>query len=206
MKSPTNYQHDIAAIRSTMERSVKFLSLSGLSGILAGIYALMGASMAYYLLYYPGNPYGLVYESEIAPGTKLQVMIIAFIVLLLAISTAYLMSLQKAKKAGISLWTTASKHMQINMLIPLASGGLFIVILFIQGYFALLVPACLIFYGLSLIHASQFTFGEIRYLGFTEVIIGIVCTLLPAYGLIFWTLGFGLMHIIYGSVMYYRHD
>jgi hypothetical protein len=64
----------------------------------------------------------------------------------------------------------------------------------------------LIFYGLSLVNAGKFTFSEIHYLGLTEIVLGILAGIFINHGLLFWTLGFGLMHIVYGTVMYYRHE
>ena len=43
-----DYLKDISEIKNLMNKSSRFISLSGLSGILAGIYALVGAAMTYY--------------------------------------------------------------------------------------------------------------------------------------------------------------
>jgi len=94
----------------------------------------------------------------------------------------------------------------IDLIIPLATGGLFILILLSRGYYGVTAPACLIFYGLALINASRNTYSEVRYLGFTEIILGLISALIPGYGLIFWAIGFGAMHIVYGAVMHFRYD
>lgn len=205
MKTIQDYEKDIQSIRSIMERSVKFLSLSGLSGILAGLYALAGASVAYYLVYYPDPPFGFELHIDTEQGiTKL--LILAIIVLGLSLTTGILMSVRKAKKFGVKFWNATSRELFINLLVPLASGGLFILILIYRGYFGLVAPASLFFYGLALVHGSIYTFKEIRYLGFTEIILGLLSALLPGYGLLLWAVGFGLLHVVYGSVMHYRYD
>jgi hypothetical protein len=206
MKDLHDYQGDIASIRSTMERSVKFLSLSGLSGVLAGIYALLGASLTYYLVYFPNAPVGDVFTNADDKSKILKLIIIAVIVLILSITTAYYMSVRKATKAGINFWNKTSKELLRSLFIPLFTGGLLILILLSQGYFGLIAPTCLIFYGPALIHTSVLTFSEIRYLGFSEILLGLLAALLPEYGLLFWAAGFGVLHIIYGLVMYYRYD
>lgn len=206
MKTLQDYEQDITSIRSIMERSVKFLSLSGLSGILAGLYALIGASVAYYLIYFPYQPYGFSFQFDHVESTLPKLLVLAFLILTLSITTGILMSVRKAKKLGVKFWNTTSQELFINLLIPLASGGLFILILIFRGYFELLAPASLFFYGLALVHGSIYTFKEIRYLGFSEIILGLVSALLPGYGLLFWAVGFGLLHIMYGSVMHYRYD
>ncbi len=206
MKDLHDYQGDIASIRSTMERSVKFLSLSGLSGVLAGIYALLGASFTYYLMYFPNALIGAAFTNDYEKSMLLTLMSIAGVVLILSIATAYYMSVRKAMKAGISFWNKTSKELLRSLFIPLITGGLLILILISQGYYGIVAPACLIFYGLALIQTSALTFSEIRYLGFSEIILGLFAALLPEYGLLFWAAGFGVLHIVYGSVMYYRYD
>ena len=64
----------------------------------------------------------------------------------------------------------------------------------------------LIVYGLALINGSKYTLGEIRYLGYAELITGIISLWLPEYGLYFWAFGFGLLHIIYGFTMWWKYD
>jgi hypothetical protein len=206
MKDIQDYQQDIASIRSVMERSVKFLSLSGFSGILAGVYALIGAFAAYYIIYYPNTPFGFRSYYADEQSTVIKLIFIAVTVLLLSLITGYAFSVRKAKKAGTSVWTKPSKQFLVNLFIPLVTGGLLIMILVYRGYFGIVAPSCLIFYGLALIYASQHTFREIRYLGFSEIALGLVSALLPGYGLVIWALGFGVLHIVYGSLMYYRYD
>jgi hypothetical protein len=206
MKDLHDYQGDIASIRSTMERSVKFLSLSGLSGVLAGIYALLGASLTYYLVYFPHAPVGDVFTNADDKSIILWLISIAIIILILSIATAYYMSVRKATKAGINFYNKTSKELLRSLFIPLITGGLLILILLSQGHFGLVIPACLIFYGLALIQTSVLTFSEIRYLGFSEILLGLLAALLPEYGLLFWAAGFGVLHIVYGLVMYYRYD
>jgi hypothetical protein len=116
------------------------------------------------------------------------------------------MSSKKAKKHGVKLWSSASRQLLINMLIPLVTGGIFILILLSTGHFGLTAPASLIFYGIALIQGSSNTFDEVRYLGFSEIILGLISAMLPGYGLLFWAIGFGVLHIIYGAIMYNKYD
>jgi hypothetical protein len=206
MKEVQEYEKDIASIRNMMERSVKFISLSGLSGVIAGIYALLGAGYVYWLVYYPYSPFGFRFHFANETEVIIHLLIIALIVLFLSISTGYWFSLRKAKKLGTTIWNRASKQLMVDLLIPLITGGLFILILLSRGYYGVAAPACLVFYGLALINASRNTYSEVRYLGFTEIILGLISAFIPGYALIFWALGFGVMHIIYGAVMHFRYD
>jgi hypothetical protein len=136
----------------------------------------------------------------------LKLIMIATAVMVASIGTGLWLSNKKAQKHGLQLWTTASKNLVINMAIPLVSGGIFILIMLYTGHFGLAAPACLVFYGLALIQGSANTFDEIRYLGFSEIILGLISASVPGYGLIFWAIGFGVLHIIYGVIMYNKYD
>ncbi len=206
MQEKQDYSQDLASIRNLMERSVKVISLSGLSGVLAGIYAICGAAGAYYIVHYPLSPFQYRIESVQNPNLLLKLIGIAAVVLIASILTGILLSQRKAKKLNQKFWNSTSKNLVMNLAIPLVTGGLFILILLYNGHFGLAAPACLLFYGLALIQASGNTFDEVRYLGYSEIIIGLISALLPGYGLIFWTIGFGVLHIAYGSAMYFKYD
>jgi hypothetical protein len=206
MKPIQEYEKDIASIRTMMERSAKFISLSGLSGVLAGVYALIGAVVAYYIVHYPVSPFKYRIYSIQEPGNLLKLIVVALAVLIASIVTALLLSKRKARKQGLNLWSPASRTILANVTIPLVSGGIFILIMLYTGHFGLAAPGCLIFYGIALIQGGTNTFDEIRYLGFCEIGLGLVAAMYPGYGLIFWALGFGVLHIIYGAIMYNKYD
>lgn len=187
-----------------MERSTKFLSLTGLSGIMAGVYALAGAYIAYKVFHlhagvlnYPGQ------GSEMIRGS---LILLALTVLILAIGTAVILSWKRSGKTGEKLWNSAARRMLINMAIPLVTGGIFILILISKGLFILSIPITLIFYGLALINASKFTFEDFKYLGILQVLLGLLATYFIGYALVFWAIGFGLMHILYGIYMYLKYE
>jgi hypothetical protein len=206
MKDVSEYEKDLASIRNMMEKSVKFISLSGLSGVLAGIYALLGAVAAYYAAYYPNSPFGYRQLSINEPTVLFKLIGIATIVLVASISTGIWLSSRAAKKLGVQLWSPSGKLLVMKMAIPLVTGGLFILIMLWTQHFGLAAPSCLIFYGLALINASSNTVDEIRYLGFSEIILGLLCALYPGFGLVFWSIGFGVLHIVYGAIMYNKYD
>jgi hypothetical protein len=206
MKDVQEYEKVLASIRSMMERSAKFISLSGLSGILAGFYALCGALAAYFIVQYPSSPLNDQIYSTNEPAVLLKLTLIAAAVLSASLTTGLLLSNRKAKKHGLKFWTASSRLLLVNLSIPLISGGLFILILLYQGQYGLAAPASLLFYGLALIQGSSNTFDEIRYLGFCEIILGLISAFFPGYSIIFWALGFGVLHIVYGAIMYNKYD
>lgn len=188
---------DIKHIRSMMERSSKFLSLSGISGVSAGTFALVGAGLAYLIIR------GKI---EITGVFKLDLAIVAILVLLLAGSAGLYFSMRKAKKQGAKFWMPVTQNIIIDFAIPMLAGGAFCIIALYQGAVSVVAPAMLIFYGLALIAASVRTYSEIRMMGYCQIILGVLAGLFPYNGLLFWALGFGVLHIVYGVVMYFKYD
>ncbi len=205
MKTEQEYIDDLSEIRSMMERSTKFLSLSGFSGVMAGIYALLGAFIAYRLLkleFTTTTDYAVIIPAE----ELLPVFLVALTVLLLAVGTAAFLSYKKARRKNEKVWNPVAKKLAMNMAIPLFTGGIFILILISKGLFAFVAPLTLIFYGLALINASKFTFEELRSLGMAQIILGLIGSCFPGLGLLFWAIGFGIMHIAYGIYMHLKYE
>lgn len=202
MKEQQDYIRDIVAMRSMMERSSKFLSLSGWAGIMAGIYALTGAYVAYSVLDF--NTEGVANAYEASNFTK--VVLLGLLILVLAIGTAIFLSAKKAHKRGEKLWNPTARRLLLNMAVPLVAGGLLVLIMIAKGLVGFVAPLTLIFYGLALYNASKFTYEEVRSLGLIQIVLGLVSAYFVGYGLLFWAIGFGVFHIIYGIYMHYRHE
>ena len=207
MKEGQDYIRDIAEMRSMMERSSKFLSLSGLAGIMAGTYALLGAFIAYRVFHFNSAEIANnVSDHGILTEDLLKIFFLAIITLILAVSTAIFLSQKKALKRGQKLWDHTAKRLLINMSVPLVAGGLLVLILILKGLVALMAPFTLIFYGLALYNASKLTYGEVRSLGIIQIVLGLVSAYFVEYGLLCWAIGFGVFHIIYGIYMHYRYE
>lgn len=200
------YLNDITEIKNMMNRSSRFLSLSGLSGILAGIYCLIGAWLAYEALYSDSAVFGSYESPIVSENTMKRLFAIAFIVILFSLFTGIMLSIKKAKKENEKIWDASSKRLIINFAIPLATGGFFILFLIEKEIYGYVAPLTLIFYGLACVNASKYTLGDVRYLGITMIILGLASSYFIGYGLLFWALGFGICHIFYGSVMYFKYE
>jgi hypothetical protein len=196
-----DYLKDISEIKNLMDRSSRFISLSGLSGIFAGIYAIIGATIAF-VYFFPKNGEYVTLHSW---NFKILLILLGA-VLLLSVVTAYLLTTQRAKRNNEKIWDSTTRRLLINFLVPLVTGGIYIIIKLNSQHYGLTASLMLIFYGLALVNASKYTIGNVKYLGYAEIIVGLLCAALPGYGLWFWLLGFGLFHIIYGSIVYIKED
>lgn len=198
------YLDDLKEIKSIMDRSSRFISLSGISGIVAGCLGLLGAYIAYQMVYSGQNYLG--YRQAILSNEKVVTLLsIAIILLLSAVGAGLFFTQRKASKNNQKLWDSQARRLLINLFIPLAAGGILCIILLFKGLIGLLAPLTLLFYGLGLINASKYTLSEVRSLGLIEVALGLLACQFIGYGLLFWAVGFGVLHIVYGIAMHIKY-
>jgi len=210
MTKQQDHLEQLREIRQLMEGSSRFLSLSGLSGVMAGVAALLGATAVY--IYLGRTP--LVDGSYLAGGsvTERPLAPLPFFVLtgglvfITALLAGFWFTYRRSRRTRQATWGPLSRRLVTNLAIPLASGGVFILALYRQGLVEWIAPATLLFYGLALLNASKFTFTDIRYLGLSEIALGLVACFFLGYGLEFWTIGFGLLHIVYGTWMWNKYE
>jgi hypothetical protein len=195
-------------IKRIMERSSRFISLSGLSGVAAGVCALIGVYFAYDWIYEYAvqtgdtNPYSGTDFQKL----KMNLILLSIAVLAVSILSAFFFTWRKARQNNLPVWDLASKRLIANMLVPVISGGLFILAMLQHDEWSFVAPASLIFYGLALVNAGKYTLSDIRYLGYCEIILGLISTQFVDLGLYFWAAGFGVLHIIYGFVMWLKYE
>lgn len=196
----------IQGIRTLMERAARFHALSGMAGVIVGMIALAGTAAIY--LFLDLSPSDTEYLEKAVEVPRFDYFLLgdALIVLTLALLTGGFMAIRKAKKMQLPLWDATARRLVFNLFIPLITGGVFSLILFDKGYIYLLAPVTLIFYGLALVNASKYSINEIRYLGLWEILTGLIASYFIDYGLLAWAFGFGILHIIYGVVIYYKHE
>jgi len=191
-------------IQSMMAKSSRFISLSGLSGIAAGICAMIGAFLANQAI----APYYRNYESGVSVPAELRdrLIIIGLLVFIAALITSFLFTLRKSKKDNIPIWGQTSLRLLWNTFLPMGIGAALILKLIMENNYDLVAPACLLFYGLGLINGSKYTLSEIKYLGYAQVVLGLLNLWLPLQGLYFWAIGFGILHIVYGFIMWNKYE
>ncbi|MBS1637624.1 MAG: hypothetical protein JST26_17045 [Bacteroidetes bacterium] len=210
----TQHLEAIQDIRNMMKKSTRFLSLNGLSGVFAGIYALIGATLAYFRIHDIND---IIANSKFEPGmstnyasVRLDFYIFFFLVagsvLVLSIATAYFLSNKKARKQGQKLFDHTAWRVLINLSIPLIAGGFLCLAFLYHGTIAYIAPAMLLFYGMALINASKYTYDDIRYFGICQSALGLVNAFDLGHGLYYWAFGFGVLHIVYGLIMWNKYE
>ncbi|MDQ7949379.1 MAG: hypothetical protein REI78_00115 [Pedobacter sp.] len=207
----SNQQEQLNAlndIRKMMDRSSRFISLSGLSGIFAGVTALVSAYFAHGLLAEyakdGADPYSGIGNSLIEGN----IMLLGAVTFMVALFGATLFTMRQSRKKNLPIWDKTAKNLLINLAIPLLTGGVFILALLYNqlGSYGLIAPSCLLFYGLALLNAGKYTYSDIRFLGICEIILGLISLFNIGYGLYFWAFGFGILHILYGLIMYFKYE
>jgi len=200
--SNEDYLKDISEIKNLMNKSSRFISLSGLSGVLAGLYALIGAAIVYWLVINRSGGILYIFHGWVF-WTSMAVLLG---VAILSALTGIILTTRKAKKNNENIWDTSSKRLLFNFLVPLVVGGLYCLIILHQGRYGQTGGLMLIFYGLALVSASKYSIGDIKYLGYLEIILGLIASYYPGYGFWLWVIGFGIMHIVYGTWMHFKYD
>lgn len=198
------YIHDLKEIKDLMNRSSRFISLSGLSGISAGLIAILGAYFAYQTVF-NSSDYLVYHRVALTGETLIQLILIALGTLILAIGSVIYFTTRETKKRNQKIWDTQTKRVLINLCIPSLTGGILCLILLFRGYVGLIMPLTLIFYGLALVNASKYTLNFIRILGLIEIALGLLAMQFIEHGLLLWVVGFGVVHIIYGIIVHRKY-
>lgn len=209
MAQPKAHLDDIVEIRKIMERSTRFLSLSGWSGIFAGLFALLGTILAWWFLDGGTHFYDEKFRA-LSSGRPISIRLFLILdasaVLMLALGFSLYFSWRKTKNQGMKLWTSVTRQLLLTMLVPLIAGGILSIILILKNHINLIAPITLIFYGLALVNAGRFTNREAVMLGMAEIVIGMAAAAWQDYGFWFWGIGFGIMHILYGVILFFKYD
>ncbi len=200
-----NYHEDLSHIRSMMERSSRFISLSGLSGVVAGLAAIIGAVYVYFVFQREGIDYFDGKRNIFGPSLVKKLVLIGTVILVVAVFSGYILTANKSRKKGLKIWDATTKRLLITFAVPLVTGGFFCLGLLYHHLFVFVAPATLIFYGLALVSAERYTLTDVKYLGYCQIMLGLISLFFLGWGLLFWTIGFGALHIVYGLIMHKKY-
>ena len=202
----------LSEIRALMERSSRFISLSGLSGISAGLVGLAGAAAVFYKLVYSYGTADVTTAFAAAAQTGESnslfrfLLLMCVVMLVLALGLGIFFTTRRARRQGHQIWDVLARRLAFNLAVPLFAGGVFCLLLFFYNAIPLVIPGMLLFFGLALLNAAKYTLDEIRYLALTEISLGLVAGFWPEMGLVFWAIGFGICPVFYGIAMYNKYE
>ena len=200
-----NYHEDLSHIRSMMERSSRFISLSGLSGVVAGLAAIIGAVYVYFVFQREGIDYFDGERNIFGPSLVKELVVTGVVILGVALLSGYIFTANKSKKKGLKIWDATTKRLLVTFAVPLVTGGFFCLALLYHHLFVFIAPATLLFYGLALVSAERYTLTDIKYLGYCQIVLGLISLFFLGWGLVFCTIGFGTLHIVYGLIMHKKY-
>ena len=193
-------------IRSIMERSTTFMSLTGLSGVVSGLIGILTViivSVKLKSVFLSGNA---IYRMVTQPDLRLFIIITALAALILALASGLLLTCLKARKRKQEIWNSVSRRFAVHLFLPLVAGGLFTIALVLNGQLQFVCPAMLLFFGLALVNAARFVQMDMFWLGTLEVSLGVAASFWTPGGLILWGGGFGLATLLYGTFMYFKYE
>lgn len=200
-----NYHEDLSHIRSMMERSSRFISLSGLSGVVAGLAAIIGAVYVYFVFQREGIDYFDGERNVFGLSLVKELVMVGVIILVVALLSGYVFTANKSRRKGLKIWDATTRRLLVTFAVPLVTGGFFCLALLYHHLFVFIAPATLLFYGLALVSAERYTLTDIKYLGYCQIILGLISLFFLGWGLLFWTIGFGALHIVYGLIMHKKY-
>ncbi len=179
-------------IKELMEKSSKFISISGFAAIMAGIYASIGASI---IVLIPS-----------LTDTLEPMIIVAAAVLAASAITACILSYNKSKRMRQKFFSKLAYRALWNFSLPMLTGGILCISILCHGYYGIVSSITLLFYGLTLVNVSKFTYSNIAWLGYAFICLGIIDSFWEGHSLLFWTIGFGGFHILYGILFYIHYE
>jgi hypothetical protein len=201
----------LSDIRNMMERSSKFVALSGKAGIFAGIFTLVGAIAGYFMLDIQADELSNYQFLFLADGSFdaqhfNTLLLLLGAIFVASVTTACLLAAQNAKKRGMAVWDATTRRVVFHFAVPLVTGALFSLALLHHHSIDLIAPTTLIFYGLSHVNMSKYTLDEIRTFGIIHILLGLIGAMHVNLGIQLWVIGFGLFHILYGAFIYFKYE
>lgn len=206
MNKANQHLESINEIRSIMERSTTFVSLTGLSGVMAGLYGILTFVIVSYkldsMILDSNTIFRMITEREL----QLFLVVVAAVSLSVTLLTALGLTIRKAGKRGLGVWDSVSRRFALHLFLPLGAGGLFTIALAYHGQLQLVCPAMLLFFGLALLSAARYVQMDMLWLSLIEICLGLAASFWYESGLIFWGVGFGLATLLYGILMYFKYE
>jgi hypothetical protein len=187
-------EENLRIIRGLMERSTKHSTFSGLSGVLAGCYAIAGSAAQAFML------------PAIAPDHPVYSFLILWsVVVVMAIGTDFLLTPRKAASVGKTIRSRLGRQMLLAAGPALGTGALLTLFFAKYQWIYNIYPFWMLCYGAAVCAVGLFSQKEVSRLGWAFLATGTLtlCLMLgisggDAIGLAMTAVSFGGFHIVYG--------
>ena len=175
-------------IRETMERSTSFTAVSGVAGMIMGAVAMVAAVVA---------------STRRTPEAWLLTWLIAALVAGLAALWAMI---RKARASGVSLLSGPGSKFALFFTPPIVVGALLTAALVRVDLLSVLPGAWLLLYGTAVVSGGAFSVRIVPMMGVGFMLVGALALFAPpAWGDEFMAVGFGVLHIVFGLVIWRKH-
>jgi hypothetical protein len=175
-------------IRETMERSTHFTAVPGYGGMLMGVTALVAAYIANTQIYLRDS------------------LIVWLIEAALAFAIGLLAMWQKSKIAGQSLVSPPARKFAFSFAPPLVVGVIITVGLWLNEYYYVMAPVCILCYGAAVVCGGAFSVRIVPIMGWCFIAVGAIAFMLPtSYGNAMMAASFGMLHIVFGAIIARRY-
>lgn len=189
-------EENLRVIRDLMERSTKYSTFSGLSGVLAGTASITGCIVTHLLQRRFPDP----------ASFRIPFLLTWSLVILCAIGGDFLLTKRRATRVGKRIVSRLGKQMVIASAPGLGTGALLTLYFLSHNLLADIFPMWMLAYGIAVCAVGLFSQREVSWLGAAFLAAGTITlllplfglTALPALGLIMMAVTFGGFHIVYG--------
>lgn len=194
---------NLSELKGILSRNTRFLSFSGLAGVIAGVLALIGQTVA--VMYYLSHP-EIDITKKLAPEHAIVFLTISAAIMILSVGVGYVLTNKNIKKTGEKLNSGLIKNTLLNICLPIAVGGVMCLMAYMQGHNMVIPSYMLLFYGLALFGGSKYSFDDLKMVGSAFILLGMVSYFDPSLSIFTWGLGFGILHIVYGLQIYFQRE
>jgi len=199
---------NLSELKSILSKNTRFLSFSGLSGVIAGITALAGEYLFYNLYLATFSSSSNYADVRNLADMKLfySALLIALSIIGISVIVGVILARKKIRMQGSTVNRDLLKNTLIHILVPILVGGAICFVASFTDHFIYIPAFLLIFYGLGLFNGSRFSFDDLKIVGLVFMGLGLITYAYPNLSMWTWGLGFGVGHILYGLRVYFVHD
>lgn len=179
---------DLRFIRQTMERGAAFTAVPGWGGVGMGLSAIAAAVVA------SGQP------------TSEGWLLVWTLEALIAVAIGGVAIQRKARRAELPVFSGAGRKFVLSFLPPALAGVVLTLALWQADASSLLPGVWLLLYGAAVVTAGTFSVKIVPVMGICFMVLGMLALLgLPLGGDLWMAVGFGGLHVLFGTTIARRH-